>query len=105
VTRALFPDWMTDAPCASVDPYIFFPPKGGSSREAKSICDSCDVKAECLAWAVANDEQHGVFGGLSARERRDLESPAAAYQCRTCDHRFTNPNGRALHERRHKAAA
>jgi WhiB family redox-sensing transcriptional regulator len=70
MTRALFPEWMADAPCASVDPALWFPPKGGSTREAKRICATCDVKAQCLAWAVAENIPDGVFGGVTARERR-----------------------------------
>lgn len=63
-------EWQTDAVCAQVDPELFFPEKGGSTRPAKRICDSCEVKAECLDYAMQGDERFGIWGGLSERERR-----------------------------------
>ncbi len=68
--------WQTDALCAQTDPESFFPEKGGSTREAKKICASCDVRGECLEYALANDERFGIWGGLSERERRKLRRPA-----------------------------
>ena len=57
--------WHERALCAQTDPEAFFPEKGGSTREAKRVCASCDVKAECLEYALANDERFGIWGGLS----------------------------------------
>ena len=68
--------WQADALCAQTDPESFFPEKGGSTREAKKICTSCEVKAECLEYALANDERFGIWGGLSERERRKLRKQA-----------------------------
>ena len=68
--------WQADALCAQTDPEAFFPEKGGSTREAKKICQQCDVKAECLDYALANDERFGIWGGLSERERRRLRRRA-----------------------------
>lgn len=65
-------DWQAEALCAQTDPDAFFPEKGGSVREAKRICAGCPVRAECLEDALANNEQYGVYGGLSERERRPL---------------------------------
>lgn len=64
--------WQTDALCAQTDPDAFFPEKGGSTRDAKKICKNCEVKIQCLEYAVANDERFGIWGGLSERERRRL---------------------------------
>jgi WhiB family redox-sensing transcriptional regulator len=64
--------WRLDALCAETDPEAFFPEKGGSTREAKRVCSGCDVRAECLEYALANDERFGIWGGLSERERRRL---------------------------------
>ena len=58
--------------CAETDPEAFFPEKGGSTREAKRVCVRCDVRAECLEYALANDERFGIWGGLSERERRRI---------------------------------
>jgi WhiB family redox-sensing transcriptional regulator len=64
--------WQEQALCAETDPEAFFPEKGGSTREAKKICTGCEVKAQCLEYALANDERFGIWGGLSERERRRL---------------------------------
>ncbi|MSS83846.1 WhiB family transcriptional regulator [Actinomycetaceae bacterium WB03_NA08] len=68
--------WQQLALCAQTDPEAFFPEKGGSSREAKSVCSQCEVRAECLEYALANDERFGIWGGLSERERRRLRREA-----------------------------
>lgn len=53
-----------------------FPEKGGSTREAKRVCVGCEVRVECLEYALANDERFGIWGGLSERERRKLKKRA-----------------------------
>ncbi|WP_295788732.1 WhiB family transcriptional regulator [uncultured Microbacterium sp.] len=68
--------WQSDALCSQTDPEAFFPEKGGSTRDAKRICTSCDVKSECLEYALQNDERFGIWGGLSERERRKLKRRA-----------------------------
>ena len=65
--------WQSDALCAQTDPEAFFPEKGGSTRDAKRICTSCDVRTQCLEYALKNDERFGIWGGLSERERRKLK--------------------------------
>ncbi|AGM09412.1 MULTISPECIES: WhiB family transcriptional regulator [Amycolatopsis] len=69
-------DWQERALCAQTDPEAFFPEKGGSTREAKRICLGCEVKDECLEYALAHDERFGIWGGLSERERRKLKKRA-----------------------------
>ena len=68
--------WQADALCAQTDPEAFFPEKGGSTREAKRICTTCDVRDQCLEYALQNDERFGIWGGLSERERRKLKRRA-----------------------------
>ena len=68
--------WQSDALCAQTDPEAFFPEKGGSTRDAKRICTSCEVRSQCLEYALANDERFGIWGGLSERERRKLRKRA-----------------------------
>ncbi|MGV1034590.1 MAG: WhiB family transcriptional regulator [Microbacteriaceae bacterium] len=68
--------WQADSLCAQTDPEAFFPEKGGSTRDAKKICGSCEVRAECLEYALQNDERFGIWGGLSERERRKLRKSA-----------------------------
>jgi WhiB family transcriptional regulator, redox-sensing transcriptional regulator len=68
--------WQERALCAQTDPEAFFPEKGGSTREAKRVCLSCEVRSECLEYALANDERFGIWGGLSERERRRVKKRA-----------------------------
>jgi len=68
--------WQEQALCAQTDPEAFFPEKGGSTREAKRICVGCEVKGECLEYALGQDERFGIWGGLSERERRRLKRAA-----------------------------
>jgi WhiB family redox-sensing transcriptional regulator len=75
-TEADAESWQEQALCAETDPEAFFPEKGGSTREAKKICTGCEVKAQCLEYALANDERFGIWGGLSERERRRLRRRA-----------------------------
>lgn len=61
--------WQDEALCAQTDPELFFPEKGGSTTEAKKVCRQCPVIDECLEWAIDAREDHGVWGGMSERER------------------------------------
>lgn len=72
--------WTERALCPETDPEIFFPDKGGSVAAAKAVCAKCEVAAECLIYALANDERFGVYGGKSERERRAMKPR----QCREC---------------------
>ena len=64
--------WQERALCAQTDPESFYPEKGGSTREAKRVCMTCEVMGECLRFALDNNERFGVWGGLTERERRKL---------------------------------
>lgn len=68
--------WQADALCAQTDPEAFFPEKGGSTRDAKMICQSCEVRVQCLEYALERDERFGIWGGYSERERRKLRRQA-----------------------------
>ena len=65
-------DWTELAVCAQVDPEMFFPEKGGATKEAKRLCFTCEVRKQCLDYAMANEERFGVWGGHSERERRKM---------------------------------
>lgn len=64
--------WQEQALCAQTGSEFFFPEPGSSVREAKLICHACDMRAACLAYAIANDERFGVWGGLSEKEREEM---------------------------------
>jgi WhiB family redox-sensing transcriptional regulator len=70
-------EWMDDALCATTDPEAFNLATGGSSARAKSICAMCDVRAECLEYALTNGLGSGVYGGLLPVDRRRLKRDAA----------------------------
>ncbi len=69
--------WQERANCLGVDPDLFFPERGASTREAKGVCGSCEVRAECLEYALDHAEKFGIWGGLSERERRRLRRQRA----------------------------
>lgn len=70
--------WQDRGRCAEVDGDLFFPEKGGSTRQAKQVCRSCEVRAECLEYALEHDERFGIWGGFSERERRRLKRQQAS---------------------------
>lgn len=69
--------WAVNGLCNQTDPEAYFPEKGESSADAKRICLGCEVRAECLEYALETDQRHGVWGGLPPRERRKLKRRAA----------------------------
>lgn len=61
--------------CQEIDGELWFPESGGEShaqRQAKKYCQECPVRAECLAFALANREEYGIWGGLTVRERQKI---------------------------------
>src|SRR3954462_15752413 len=55
--------WQDQANCLGVDPDLFFPERGASTREAKEVCRGCVVRLECLEYALQNGEKFGIWGG------------------------------------------
>ena len=80
-TQRFSPDgerrWQEEANCLGVDPDLFFPERGASTREAKEVCRGCVVRLECLEYALANGEKFGIWGGMSERERRRIRRARA----------------------------
>ena len=69
--------WQEFANCLGVDPDLFFPERGASTREAKEVCRGCQVRESCLEFALANGEKFGIWGGMSERERRRIRRQRA----------------------------
>ena len=75
-------EWQLRAACRGPQAIVFFPPTTPERRDekrfreasAKAICEGCAVRGECLDYAVAIREQHGIWGGLSETERRHLST-------------------------------
>lgn len=62
--------WQDFANCRGADADLFFPERGASTRKAKAICTACEVKLDCLEFALVEGEKFGIWGGMSERERR-----------------------------------
>ena len=76
--RWMRPAWQRDALCLEHPEVEFFIERGDSCAPAKAVCARCLVRTECLEYALANSIQHGVWGGLSGRERRGIRRQIAA---------------------------
>ena len=66
--------WRSAAACRSADPDLFFPiSDSGPAREqtatAKAICATCQVRRECLAFALQTGQTYGIWGGTTEHER------------------------------------
>lgn len=77
--------WMDDAACKDEPQETFFPPSEGTPKDqpnhpmwarGKAICQACPVRAECLAYALLN-EDYGLWGGRTSRERRQIRRQQA----------------------------
>lgn len=71
-------DWRSSAACLDEDPELFFPvgttgPAVQQAAEAKRICAQCTVREPCLEFALATNQDAGVWGGLTEEERRTLK--------------------------------
>ena len=70
-------DWVHRALCKDEDPELFFPvgttgPAASQIDAAKTVCGRCEVRLQCLEWAMGTGQTSGVWGGLSEEERRAL---------------------------------
>lgn len=74
-------DWAPKAACRETQPDSLFV-KGAEQNKAKQVCASCRVRTECLAEALDNRIEWGVWGGLTERERRALlrRNPGASWR-------------------------
>ena len=80
-------DWRHKAACLTEDPELFFPvgntgPALQQIEDAKKICQRCDVREQCLAWALEAGQDHGVWGVMSEDERRAIKRRAARSRLR-----------------------
>lgn len=88
--------WRALAACKGMDASIFYPEVHGAGTptnrliaEAKAVCAHCPVRGDCLDWALSHRETEGVWGGLSASDRRRRRTDRlrlAARDCTVCGH-------------------
>lgn len=65
------PAWQRRAACRGQPIDLFFAPRGNrTAGTARAVCESCPVRAECLDHALEHERTHGVWGGMTVRERR-----------------------------------
>ena len=64
-------DWSSLAACRNSEPDELFVP-GAAQNRAKAVCLGCPVRTECLADALDNHTEFGIWGGMTERERRAL---------------------------------
>lgn len=77
-------DWQRRAACRGPQAVVFFPPTQAERKDerldreemAKSICETCPVRSDCLRYALDIREPHGIWGGLNESERKMLLQPA-----------------------------
>lgn len=70
-------DWREQAACRHSAPELFFPigstgPAVSQIESAKAVCRTCEACSACLAFALATNQESGVWGGTSEDERRKL---------------------------------
>ena len=79
--------WRDAAACRDQDPEMFFPHETGSAQPAKTICAGCDVREQCLAWAIDHKQDYGVWGGRTVKERKRLlknSGENTLHKCQEC---------------------
>ena len=69
-------EWWDLALCAQVHPDLHYPEKGETVRAAKQICMACEVRLQCLDYAIDRNETFGIWGGKSARRAQHDEALA-----------------------------
>ncbi|GAB2964201.1 WhiB family transcriptional regulator [Saccharothrix stipae] len=80
------PDWHADGLCNQTDPDAFYPDQAGDSAPAaRRVCATCPVQPTCLEDALDREGEYGVWGGMTARQRRNL----LAARRRTTQHHDT----------------
>lgn len=63
-------DWRNHAACKGEDSSIFYLEDGQRpSKKLRDMCANCQVRVECLHYAIKNNEQYGIWGGLGHRKR------------------------------------
>lgn len=81
-----YDSWQHRGACRGPHATVFFPPphferkheRAERERRAKEICQECAVIDDCLQYALAIREPHGIWGGLNEIERRDLAEAQSA---------------------------
>ncbi len=80
--------WRLEAACAGMSPARFHPVTDDGERDAKAVCAGCPSRDACLQHALNAGEPDGVWGGLSAQQRKELDRRRPVRYCVECDVRY-----------------
>ncbi len=80
--------WREDALCRGMPVTVFHPVTSDGERHAKTVCAGCPVRDACLQHALTAGEPDGVWGGLSAQQRKELDRRRPVRYCVECDVRY-----------------
>ena len=99
-------NWKARAACRSMSPELFFPAgtTGAAFDEitaAKDVCFGCDVRTDCLRFAVSSNQEFGIWGGTTKEERRELRR----HWLRRNTQKEPLPTGRRVRETRTPVSA
>lgn len=111
--------WRERAACKGLDPNLWVPNTRGEGQPlyepARAVCTTCPVRQPCLDYALANHEEHGMWGGLTPTERAELGYVVTRRQCRVCgvqflpasrnDQRYCSDDCRSERRRRNRRPA
>lgn len=83
------PEWWESAACLGADPNLFFVEHGESTAPAKQICAGCEVRQDCLEYAMSTRQPYGVWGGVAIKGRQVLRgAKPSPNRCMTCSHGY-----------------
>lgn len=100
--------WQDDAACRGTDPNLFNPPPQDNraaewAAAAKAVCARCPVRTACADHAITQREPAGIWGGLTARERKEIRAGGAeTTSCPVCGRGFATVQALASHRRSHR---
>jgi len=66
-------EWQDDAACRDVGGDAWYPAKGRRAPLARSICEGCPVRVDCLEDALDRHDQYGIWGGYNIDERQKIQ--------------------------------
>lgn len=95
-------NWRAQAACAGLDVNLFIPEGRGDKgerayKEARLICDTCPVSQPCLAYALREHIEEGMWGGTTPKERKKIGFGRPPIFCETCRVRFVPMSTRQLY--------
>jgi WhiB family transcriptional regulator, redox-sensing transcriptional regulator len=64
--------WMLHSACSQVDPNLWYADSPLDQFEAVQICSRCEVRPECLYYALRHGEKFGIWGGYTTAERAQM---------------------------------